>query len=275
MASWARMADGSWGVRAEGAVPGDSVIVTRRDGSASRVTLGDDHGGIYAVAVQRSSSSGGGSGRGRKSSMRGSAMSAATVEERLAADGRVAVGGPQARTRQDRGGIELGSIHRTSDGGRWMVVSVGAPHYRSAADCEMEEDCGQPGLEPGWETPYTIQQVSATEAEIAADSAAAQRRADIDIAAGWRSVETLVGNLPIPEGRWLSSLGGPRGGMWAELRGVRETVWRGPAGSSDVLLAADGSAWIRTSSYDDVPRTWRTTDASVVAALRRLFGGDA
>jgi len=264
MASWARLSDGSWGVRAEGAVPGESVVVTRRDGSTSQVTLGDDHGGIYAVATQRMSSSSGG----------GSAMSSAQIGEVLAAQGRTIIGSPQGRRRQDRGGIELGSIHRSSDGGRWMVISVGAPHYRSRADCETEEDCGQPGLEPGWETPYAVQQVSATEAELAADDAAAQRRADIDIAAGWRSVETLVG-LPIPAGRWLSSLGGPRGGMWAELRGVRETVWRGPAGSSDVLLAADGSAWIRTSSYDDVPRTWRTTDASVVAALRRLFGGDA
>jgi len=39
-ATWAKLSDGSWGVRAPGAVVGDTVTVTKKNGQKTRVTLG-------------------------------------------------------------------------------------------------------------------------------------------------------------------------------------------------------------------------------------------
>jgi hypothetical protein len=40
-ATWTRLRDGSWGVRGENLVPGNPVVVTRKDGTRSTVTVGE------------------------------------------------------------------------------------------------------------------------------------------------------------------------------------------------------------------------------------------
>lgn len=52
--TWARLSDGSWGVRAEPGLSGRTLTVRRKDGSTSRVTLGAADGGpgLYHVGSQ-------------------------------------------------------------------------------------------------------------------------------------------------------------------------------------------------------------------------------